>query len=159
MAGDLALGSEAFAQRLRGEARGNPREQASLRSAPEASAWPRILSALERAKGESWNSFAERHGDWGRDAALWLGRRTARFPVAELGKLAGALDYAVVSKALARFGRRLEADPRLHGASNATARKYRCGPVALLGKAIEELSACAKPGCSSVNGWLRSGVD
>ena len=106
-------GSEALAQRLRGEARGNPREQASLRSAPEASAWPRILSVLEWAKGERWSSFAERHGDWGRHAALWLGRRTARFPVAELGKLAGGLDYAVVSKALARLGRRLEADPRL----------------------------------------------
>jgi hypothetical protein len=38
---------------------------------------------------------------------------TARFPLAELGKLAGGLGYAVVSKALARFGRRLEADPRL----------------------------------------------
>ncbi len=113
MVGGLALGSEALAQRLRGGARGNPREQASLRSAPEASAWPRILSALEQAKGESWSSFAERHGDWGRDAVLWLGRRTARFPLAGLGKSTGGLDYAVVSKALARFGRRLEADPRL----------------------------------------------
>ncbi len=111
--GGLPLGSEAFAQLFRGEARGNPPEQASLRSAPEASAWPTILSALERAKGESWNSFAERHGDWGRDAALWLGRRTTRFHLAELGKSTGGLDYALVSKALARFGRRLKADPRL----------------------------------------------
>ena len=38
---------------------------------------------------------------------------TGPFPLAELGKLAGGLDYAVVSKALARFGRRLEADPGL----------------------------------------------
>jgi hypothetical protein len=68
---------------------------------------------LERAKGERWSRFAERHGDWGRHAALWLGRRTARFPLAELGKSTGGLDCAVVSKALARFGRRLEADPRL----------------------------------------------
>jgi hypothetical protein len=111
--GGLALRSEAFAQRLRGEARGNPREQASLPGAPEASAWPRIPSALERSKGESWNSLAERHGHWGRDAALWQGRRTARFPSADLGKSTGGLGYAVVSKALARFGRRLEADPRL----------------------------------------------
>jgi hypothetical protein len=113
MLGGLALGGEAFAQRLSGEARGNPREQPSFRSAPKTSAWPSILSALERAKGESWSSFAERHGGWGRAAALWLGRRTARLHFAELGKLARGWDYAVVSKAFARFGRRLEADPRL----------------------------------------------
>ena len=54
-----------------------------------------------------------RHGDWGRDAALWLGRRAGRLRLAELGKLAGGLDYAVVSKAIARFGRRLACDASL----------------------------------------------
>jgi hypothetical protein len=59
--------------------------------------------------------WANRHGDWGRDAALWFGRRAGRLPLGELGKLAGGLDYALVSKAIARFGRRLEADANLHG--------------------------------------------
>jgi hypothetical protein len=51
----------------------------------------------------------------GRDqsTARWLGRRTARFHLAQLGKLAGRLDYAALSQALARFARRHEADPRL----------------------------------------------
>jgi len=106
----IALGTQAFAQRLRREARGNWREQKSLRGAPSVVTWPRIVSALEQAKGEDWGRFVNRHGDWGRDAALWLGRRLGRLPLAALGKLAGGLDYAVVSKALARFGGRLARD-------------------------------------------------
>ena len=55
----------------------------------------------------------DRHGDWRRDAALWLGRRTGRMRLAHLGELAGGLDFAVVSKAMARFGRRLYLDAAL----------------------------------------------
>jgi hypothetical protein len=106
----IALGSQAFAQRLRGEARGNWREQKSLRGAPKAATWPQIVSALERAKGEGWADFVNRHGDWGRDAGLWLGRRVGRLSLLELGSLAGGLDYAVVSKAIARFAQRLASE-------------------------------------------------
>ena len=31
--------------------------------------------AVEEVKGERWEEFRDRHGDWGRDAALYLGRR------------------------------------------------------------------------------------
>ena len=109
----IALGSQAFAQQLRREARGNRREQKSLRGAPAAATWSQVVSALEDAKGEDWSGFAHRQGDWGRDAALWLGRRVARLPLLELGKLAGGMDYAVVSRASARFGRRLASDVAL----------------------------------------------
>ncbi|MGH7972121.1 MAG: hypothetical protein ACREIC_25690 [Limisphaerales bacterium] len=68
---------------------------------------------MEQAKGESWSTFARRYGDWGRDAGLWLGRRMTRLSLGELGKLAGGLDYAVVSKAIARFDGRLAANTGL----------------------------------------------
>ena len=103
----MVLGSEAFAQRLRREARGNAREQKFLRKAPQAASWKEIVRAVERARGEKWSRFVDRHGDWGRDAALWLGRRAGRLKLAELGQLVGDLDYAVVSKTIARFDRRL----------------------------------------------------
>jgi hypothetical protein len=67
----------------------------------------RIAPISWKAKGKSWSSFANRHGDWGRDAALWLGRRVGRQSLAELGNLAGGLDYAVVSKVIARLSRPL----------------------------------------------------
>ena len=109
----IALGSASFAQRLRREARGNRREQRSFRDRFKAASWPEIVAALERAKGAPWQDFVNRHGDWGRDAALWLGRRAGRLKLAELGELAGGLDYAVVSKAMARFGQRLSLDASL----------------------------------------------
>ena len=71
------------------------------------------MAAVEQAKGERWNQFAERHGDWGRDAALWLGRCTGRLRLAELGRLVGNLDYAVVSKAVARLEQRMRSDTQL----------------------------------------------
>ena len=106
----IALGSAAFARRLRREAHGNAREQKALRQDSYVPGWSQIVLAVEQAKGESWTGFVDRYGDWGRDAALWLGRRIARMSLAELGKAAGGLDYAVVSKTMARFGRRLSVD-------------------------------------------------
>lgn len=106
----IALGSVAFAQRLRRAARGNLREQKSLRGPPGVASWLQIVSTLEQAKGQSWSSFVNLHGDWGRDAALWLGRRAGRLKLVELGKLAGGLDYAVVSKAISRFSGRLASE-------------------------------------------------
>jgi len=111
--GGIVLGSAAFARGLHAEARGNPREQKPLRVEPELATWPEIVRAVERAKRQPWVDFLDRHGDWGRDAALWLGRRAGRMRLAVLGELAGGLDYAVVSKAIARFGRRLSVDAAL----------------------------------------------
>ena len=62
--GGIALGSEAFAEQVRREAGGNPREQKSLRSPGWRVSWERIVGAVERAKGERWEEFAERRGDW-----------------------------------------------------------------------------------------------
>jgi len=72
-----------------------------------------IVEALEHAQGDRGAGFANRHGDWGRDAALWLGRRVRRLRLTELGPLARGLDYVVASQALARFGRRLALDVAL----------------------------------------------
>jgi hypothetical protein len=109
----VALGTVEFAEALRQRALGNPREQKPLRAPTRAASWEQIVAALEQIKGESWNEFAQRHGDWGRDAALWLGRCAGRLRLAELGGLAGNLDYAVVSKAIARFEKRLRTDPQM----------------------------------------------
>ena len=100
LVGGLVLGTVEFAESLRQQTRGNPREQKPLRVSPRAATWQQVVAAVEQVKGESWNQFAERHGDWGRDAALWLGRSAGRLRLAELGRRVGNLDYAVVSKAI-----------------------------------------------------------
>jgi hypothetical protein len=88
--------------------KGNAREQGQLRRLAESLTWDRIVEALERVKGESSAKFSQRHGDSGRDAAVWLAGKRGRYSLAELGKLAGGADYAAVGQAVSRFGRRLE---------------------------------------------------
>jgi hypothetical protein len=102
------LGSEIFARQLRKKLRGNAREQPALRKLEQRLKWPDIVSALEQVKGERWEDFSQRHGDWGRDAALWLGRRRGRYTLSELGQLAGGVDYAAVGQAISRFGKRVQ---------------------------------------------------
>ncbi|HXJ76745.1 MAG TPA: transposase [Candidatus Dormibacteraeota bacterium] len=109
----LVLGSEAFARRLLQQVRANAREQPAWRKLQPKLAWTAIVSALEKAKGESWAEFSGRHGDWGRDAALWLGRKRGRYTLGELGQLAGGMDYAAVGQAVSRFGKHLERQSEL----------------------------------------------
>jgi putative transposase len=104
----LVLGTEAFARRLQKKARGNLREQPALRRLSRGVGWPAIVAAVEQVKGEGWAQFSQRHGDWGRDAALWLARKRGRYRLSDLGRLAGGLDYAAVGQAVSRFARRLE---------------------------------------------------
>jgi len=109
----VVLGTEAFARRLRREVGGNRRGHQRPKGLSRPVAWGEIVSALERAKGERWAEFSGRYGDWGRDAALWLGRRQGRLTLGELGRLAGGMDYAAVGQAVSRFGRRLAKEARL----------------------------------------------
>jgi len=117
----LVLGSEAFTRRLLQGGKLNPREQRQLRLLEQPVTWSQIVSELERAKGETWAEFSGRHGDWGRDAALWLGRRQGRFRLAELGRLAGGMDYAAVAQAVRRFGARLGREVKLRQTLQAIA--------------------------------------
>jgi len=73
-----------------------------LRRLARRPGWPGIIWAVERLKGEGWGEFCDRHGDWGRDAALWLGRRAGRLSLAGLGRLAGGMGYAAAAQALTR---------------------------------------------------------
>jgi len=113
LVGGFVLGTEAFARELRKKIRANPREQPALRKLEQRLTWADILAALELTKGEKWEIFSQRYGDWGRDAALWLGRQRGRYTLSELGQLAGGMDYAAVGQAVSRFGKRIQNEGEL----------------------------------------------
>jgi REP element-mobilizing transposase RayT len=117
LVGGLVLGSEAFARGLLRQVRANAREQPAWGKLQPRLSWAGIVSALEKVKGESWSEFGGRYGDWGRDAALWLGRKRGRYTLGELGQLAGGMDYAAVGQAVSRFDKRIgrEADLKRNG--------------------------------------------
>jgi REP element-mobilizing transposase RayT len=111
--GGVVLGTQAFAERLKSSLNANPREQPGLRPLIQRIRWEQIVAAVEQAKGERWEQFRDRHGDWGRDAALWLGRRTGRLSLRQLAERMGQADYTAAGAAVCRFGRRLVKDRKL----------------------------------------------
>lgn len=112
-AAGLLYGSAAWVERMRRRLKGERREQKAFRELGERPGWETIRSAVERVKGEAWEQFAERHGDWGRDLALHVGRRYGGMGLAALGRLGGVSHYYTVAQALRRFGRRAQKDRRI----------------------------------------------
>jgi len=111
----MVLGGREFVDRVRARLRGNRREQTELRRLEGRAGFADVVAAVEKVKGEKWESFRDRHGDWGRDLVMYLVRRRCGIKLAELGKALGGLDYATVSAAVKRFGERLRQDRALAG--------------------------------------------
>jgi REP element-mobilizing transposase RayT len=110
LAGAVALGSQAFLDKLRRGVRGNRNEQKAVRSWQRLLPFNRVLEAVAQAKGEPWERFRDRQGDSGRDMALWLGRHHCGLTLAELGTSVGGMAYSAVSMAVRRIEARRKTD-------------------------------------------------
>ena len=110
--GQVILGDRAFVDRLEGELRGDGREQPSLRQLARRPGWEEVVAVVEGLKGEKWEAFRDRRGDWGRDVVLQLGRVQGGMRLRQLGEKAG-LDYACTAGALRRLKERSGWDKRL----------------------------------------------
>ncbi len=126
LVGGVVLGSAEFARRLLKGQRTNQREQPSVTRTLGRASWKQIVQAVEKAKGEQWETFSQRHGDWGREAALWLGRYSGRMRLAELAVLVGGCDYTTVGKAVSRFQIRASRDPVLGRRLQALKHELSC---------------------------------
>ncbi len=100
--GQVILGEREFVASLEGELQGDRREQTSLRQLDARPAWAEIVKAVETVKQEKWEQFRHRRGDWGRDVALFLGRKHGGLKLRQLGELTN-IDYGSVSMALQRL--------------------------------------------------------
>ena len=61
----LVLGAERFARKVRGRIQVN-REHEGQKSLKRRRNWDEIVRMVERIKGERWEAFRDRYGDWGR---------------------------------------------------------------------------------------------
>jgi putative transposase len=105
----LVLGGERFARKVRGRVTIN-RESMGQRELRKRKSFEDIVREVERLKGEKWMAFRDRHGDSGRDLALWCARRYTGLTLKELGAKAGGVDYAGVSLAILRLEHRAKKD-------------------------------------------------
>ena len=83
---------------------------------------------VQELKKESWGSFRDRRGDWGRELALYLGREQGGMTLAELGHAVEGKNVMAMSLAIRRFRSRLSTEKSL--------RKI----VAQAGKKLEQVS-------------------
>jgi REP element-mobilizing transposase RayT len=111
LAGRIMLGSKEFQERARkwvGRVTGEqPARRRLARLVPVAA----IVKTVERRRGDAWNEFAGRHGDWGRDLVLYLARKRSGLTLTAIGVATGDLPYKTVSKAVQRFEQRLLHEP------------------------------------------------
>jgi len=106
----VAVGSAAFTRHLREMAAGKSlRGIAGKTALRHRVTWQEVRAAVERVKGESWEQFADRRGDEGRDLFLWAARRYCGVTLSELGVAVGA-EYAAVSVAIQRFHQKAAGD-------------------------------------------------
>ena len=108
----MLLGGVDFARRLaRGISLGR-----GEKGRPERLARPtvgEIIGAVEAVKREKWESFRDRHGDWGRDLVFYIGRKDWALKLRELGAAAGGVADIAVSMAARRMAKRVTRDPAL----------------------------------------------
>ena len=110
----VAIEAETFWKRL--VAKGDRWEMTAVRRMKRRTEWEDVVRAVERVKGEAWEAFRDRHGDWGRDLALAVARRRCGMTLAALGAAAGGMRYGAVAAAIRAFHARLPRDRRLRSA-------------------------------------------
>ena len=93
--------------------RGDAREQTGLRRLQGRPQLSGVIAAVEKLKGEKWEAFRDRYGDWGRDLVLSLGRKECGMKLKDLGAAASGIDYVSVSAAVKRFGQRAQKEKAL----------------------------------------------
>ena len=80
-----------------------------------------IVRAVADIRKEPWETFVNRHGDWGRDLALLIGRKHAGMTLRELGAECG-MNAQAVSTAVTRLDLRLKTDKVLQRAAQRAQR-------------------------------------
>ena len=106
----LAIGGTAFVERLRRKVPKRAAGETNARSWRRLLPFAEVVRAIESVSGERWDDFIGRHGDYGRDLALHIGRLKCGLTLRELGKEAGGMSVAGVAKACERMLEKLKTD-------------------------------------------------
>ena len=110
LVGGVVLGEAEFARRLLSGCKVNEEEQAEARRMRRRLSWPEVREAAERIRGAAWKEWAERHGDWGREAAMHVAVRHGGVRLAEVVQGLKGLRYQAAAQALKRFAAVLDQD-------------------------------------------------
>lgn len=103
----------------------------------ERYSWERIVAAVEAEHGGAWADFRDAYGDWGRDVALYLGRRQGRMTLRELADRVGGRGIAAMGQAVTRVAQAVKA-------GGEPARRVRAIEARLAGESAPESARLSK---------------
>ena len=113
----LAIGGTTFIENLRRKVPKRAAGETNARSWRRLLPFAEVVRAIESVRGERWDDFIGRHGDYGRDLALHIGRLKCGLTLRELGKEAGGMTVPCVAKACERMVKRLKTDRKMQRVS------------------------------------------
>lgn len=105
----IVLGEREYARQLLSRGKVSQEEQTPVRRMRPRMEWGKLVRAAEEIKGEKWGRWAERHGDWSRDALMYVATRHGGLRLAEVAPAAG-VKYQAAAQAVKRFGQALPDD-------------------------------------------------
>lgn len=89
LVGGVVLGESGYARRLLAGRPVNAEEQTAARKMRPQVRWEDLVRAAEKARGEKWEKWMERHGDWGRDGVMYVAVRHGGLRLAEVAPRVG----------------------------------------------------------------------
>jgi hypothetical protein len=117
----VAVGGAEFIAKLRKQVLKQKGENTNERDWRKLLPFSEVMAAVGSVRGEPWESFINRHGDWGRDLALYIGRVRCGLTLKELGGYTD-MNAASVSQGAIRIRKMLANDKTLATAYRRTLR-------------------------------------
>ena len=109
----LVLGGEELLEVVRQKTQGASAEQSGARETQPKIEIIRIVAAVSKVKGEPWEMYRDRRGDWGRAMVLMVARRKAGVANEVLAEWLGGKHGSAVTQAVKRLEARLKEDRKL----------------------------------------------
>ncbi|MBN2302205.1 MAG: transposase [Lentisphaerae bacterium] len=109
----LIIGGTTFVEKMKKRIGRVTKEQPERKLLDRRVPLDEVVRIVEKEKGEKWDAFRDRHGDWGMGLVLYLARKCSGCTLREIGDWLGGVDYKTVSKTVERFGGRLQDDKKL----------------------------------------------
>jgi chromosomal replication initiation ATPase DnaA len=110
LGGRLVLGAQAFQEKAARWVQRVTSEQPQRKWLTRGVPFEVIVRVVEKKRKTSWPEICDRHGDWGRDLALYLARQRSGRTLREIGDALGGLEYKTTGKAIQRFAASLVQD-------------------------------------------------
>lgn len=113
LVGGLVLGGKELLEKVRRSTKADPTQQPGWKQIERRLELPDIVKVVSRLRGERWEDYGQRRGDWGRPMVLMAARRLAGIDNRTLARWIGARDDSTVTQAVKRLEAKIRGDRKL----------------------------------------------